>query len=299
MNNNIITQSNELIRNINIDNKDQQIINGANKKSVTLAVQEKKLILYLISKIKPNSKTLESISVTFSEFCEVMEIERGGKQFELIKKAVSQLASVVFWIESDNKSYLCSWLSNENCSVDWDNKIINLKLSNTLAPYLLDLRENFTAYQLGFTVGFKGKYTYRLYEYLRSYMGLGHYLFPIEKFKKSITEGRYTKIADLERRVLNKAVQEINEFSDIIVSYQKIYKNPNKRSKTTHLEFIIDEKTEEEKDKIISKWNDIVTSADAINAQTQNFIPTKKALKQEEKWMQKYEETHEVKSTEE
>lgn len=299
MNSNIITQSNELIRNITIENRNKEIISGASRKSITLAAQEKKLILYLISKIKPNSKELETVSVTFSDFCDVMEIEKGGKQFALIRQAVSQLASVVFWIESDNKSYLCSWLNNENCIVDWENKIIHLQLSNTLAPYLIDLKENFTAYQLGFTIGFKGKYTYRLYEYLRSYLGLGHYLFPVEKFIQTITENKYQRITDLERRVIAKSVQEINEYSDIYVTYQKIFKKPGKRSRTTHFEFIIEEKAKEEKEKIMSKWNDVVSGADAINAQTVNFIPTKKALKQEEEWLQKYEETHKIQTIEE
>lgn len=291
MNSNLVTQSNDLIRNISTRNpNEKEVVDVANKKSITLAIQQKRLIIYLVSKIKPSSERLDEVSVSFSEFCEVMDIEKGGKQFELIKQAVSQLASIVFWVESENKSILCSWLNNENCYVDWENKRINLQLSNTLSPFLLNLKQNFTAYQLGFTVGFKGKYTYRLYEYLRSYMGQGNYLFPLEKFQSAIADNKYKTVTDLERRVIKKSIEEINRYSDIYVCYHKIQKHPDKRSQTTHFEFIIYEKSDKEKNAIMSKWNNVVTGADSINEQVYNPIPTKKEFKKEEKWLKKYKE---------
>ena len=44
-----------------------------------------------------------------------------------------------------------------------------VKLDNDMRPYLLNLKANYTSYELVYTLHFKSKYSIRLYEIVRSF----------------------------------------------------------------------------------------------------------------------------------
>jgi plasmid replication initiation protein len=92
-----------------------------------------------------------------------------------------------------------------------------------MKPYLLQLKEKFTEYELIYTLNFKSKYSIRLYEFLKSI----HYnkkeaytqIIPINKFQ-SMLDSPYTTFKDFHTRVLKPAQKEINSYSDIVFSYE-------------------------------------------------------------------------------
>ena len=96
-----------------------------------------------------------------------------------------------------------------------------------MKPYLLQLKEKFTEYELIYTLNFKSKYSIRLYEYLKSihYNTLKQYKtqIPIDKFQK-ILDSNYTVFKDFHSRVLKPAYKEINQYSDINFEYEIITK---------------------------------------------------------------------------
>ena len=100
-----------------------------------------------------------------------------------------------------------------------------------MKPYLLQLKENFTRYELIYTLYFKSKYTIRLYELVNSihYRELEEYrsVFSLEELRKALGGETYTEYRDFKRRVLDVAVNEINAHSDKQVSYTPIKKGRN------------------------------------------------------------------------
>jgi plasmid replication initiation protein len=94
-----------------------------------------------------------------------------------------------------------------------------MRLDNDMKPYLLELKKHFTAYSLYYTLAMKSKYSIRIYELLKSYEFVSEYIFKIESLKKMLDAEKYKLYADFRVKVIDVAVREINEFSDITVTY--------------------------------------------------------------------------------
>ena len=78
-----------------------------------LSAQEQKIILYLISKLKPEDEKFTEYVFEISEFCKVCGIDcESGKNFSDIRSAVKKLADKSFWVRLDDVSQsLCRWIS--------------------------------------------------------------------------------------------------------------------------------------------------------------------------------------------
>lgn len=109
---------------------------------------------------------------------------------------------------------------------DVNSGTIQIKLDSLLKPYLLQLKDNFTQYELLWTLNFKSKYTIRLYELVKSihFDDLAAYdtTLGLDELKRMLDAGKYKTYKDFKVRVLIPAVKEINDFSDKNVSFKPI-----------------------------------------------------------------------------
>ena len=82
----------------------------------------------------------------------------------------------------------------------------------------------FTSYHLKKTADFKSVYAVRLYELLMQWKSVGKTpVYELNKFRSQLGIGvnEYTRMEAFKRRVLDIAVDQINELSDITVKYEQ------------------------------------------------------------------------------
>ena len=82
----------------------------------------------------------------------------------------------------------------------------------------------FTSYHLKKTSDFKSVYAVRLYELLMQWKSVGKTpMYELNKFRSQIGIGvnEYARMEAFKRRVLDIAIDQINEFSDITVKYEQ------------------------------------------------------------------------------
>ena len=82
----------------------------------------------------------------------------------------------------------------------------------------------FTSYHLKKTAHFKSVYAVRLYELLMQWKSVGKTpVYELNKFRNQLGLGvnEYSRMEAFKRRVLDIAVDQINEFSDITVKYEQ------------------------------------------------------------------------------
>jgi len=183
-----------------------------------LSVQEQKIILYLITKIKPEDTEFDLYEFNIKDFCEVCGINTSGKNYILLKDVIKELADKSMWVKLENGyETLVRWI--ERPFINPKSGIIKIKLDELMRPYLLQLKEHFTAYNLYYILAMKSKYSIRIYELLKSYESLFEYTIEIEGLKRIISAERYTTYKDFRINVLDIAVKEINDFGDIFVTY--------------------------------------------------------------------------------
>jgi len=184
-----------------------------------LSTQEQKIIFYLITKIKPTDTALDLYEFNIKDFCEVCGIDgTNGKNYALLKETISKLTSKIIWITLDNgDETIVRWI--ERPYISRKSGTIKIKLDELMRPYLLQLKDHFTAYNLYYTLAMKSKYSIRIYELLKSYENLSEYTFKIDTLKKMLFAEKYEMYKDFRVKVLDIALREINDFGDISVTY--------------------------------------------------------------------------------
>jgi plasmid replication initiation protein len=97
-----------------------------------------------------------------------------------------------------------------------------LKINDLMKPYLIQLKERFTQYELLYTLAMKSQYSIHLYELLKSYEYQRDKTFEIEELKRLLFATGYTRYPDFIRFVVERATDEINRLSDLTVIWTPI-----------------------------------------------------------------------------
>lgn len=194
------------------------------KSRFSLSTQQQKIVLFLISQIEPQDEDFNLYEFKIADFCRVCGIDPQGDNYTALKNQIKAISDKSLWIELENgEETLLRWI--ERPYISKRNGTIKIKIDREMKPYLLQLKERFTEYELIYTLNFKSKYSIRLYEYLKSihYRKLKPYerTMDIEKFQK-LLDSNYTEFKDFHTRVLKPAQKEINTYSDIIFDYEII-----------------------------------------------------------------------------
>ena len=217
-----------------------------------LSMQEQKIILYLISKIKPDDTEIKGQPFNIKEFCQICGIDSdSGKNYYDLKQAIQSLHDKSLWIKIDEKTeILFSWINS--AAIIKDDGVVQITLNPQMKPYLLQLREKFTQYEFVYTLAMKSQYSVRIYELLKSYENIHRKIFDINELKKKLMceKESYENFNNFKKYVLDIAMREINNLTDISVEYEATKQG----RKFTQIEFIIKSKKDTvERLKAISK----------------------------------------------
>lgn len=190
-----------------------------------LSVQEQKIILFMISMLTPGQKEFEYQTFDIIDFCDVCGIDNtSGKNYEHLRKAVQNLSDKSMWVVGRETDTLMRWISN--AKIEKGSGKIEIRFDEEMKPYLLELKDRYTQFDLIYTLTMRSKYGVRLYEILKSYERLNEpVVFTIDRFQ-AIIGSTYDRWQDIKRRIIEPAVNELNEVSDLQVSYR--YKKKGK-----------------------------------------------------------------------
>jgi plasmid replication initiation protein len=198
----LVVKSNDLIRNGRF----------------SLTVTEQRIILYLISKINRTDTELLEYEFDIKDFCEVCGIDYINNLTQL-KDTIKALRDRSIWITLPNGAETTvSWI--EKPYLYKNTRKIKIRLDKDMLPYLIQVKDNFTKYELIAILALKSKFSLRLYELFKSYEYLGKFEISLDELRKMLMiEKEYPKFYDFRRYVLDKAIDEITTYTDLEVSY--------------------------------------------------------------------------------
>ena len=204
-----------------------------------LSKNEQKLILYLVSKINRPDKEFQTYTFQFIELVEVIGLSKTLVYEEMNDLAQNLLKKpICFEINHGVKEY-ANWVSY--FKIDSIQKQVSIRFDPLLKPYLLQLNKYFTAYKLQYVQDFSCKYSFRLYEFCKQYQNTDskQRTLSLIEFKALLEiSDKYSRLPDLKKDVISRAIKDINSFSDIAVKVR--YKKTSRR--ITHLVFDIKDK---------------------------------------------------------
>jgi plasmid replication initiation protein len=125
---------------------------------------ELRLVITIASLIKPGDEDFREYVVPAKEYAELMNADDHNIR-KAVKKLGEMLLSKPLHIPTQSGFAICNWFS----WYEYKEGMIHCSFHPKLKPYLLQLQEMFTKYNLENILRFKSAYSIRLYEIAKSW----------------------------------------------------------------------------------------------------------------------------------
>ena len=204
-----------------------------------LTVQEQRVILYSVAQIKPEDSYLKEYEFDIKDFYKMIGWEK--ESYSEFKQMLKALSDKSWWITVKDKKgeeweSVVRWFTTVRANKKSGK--VTVMFHHDMFPYLIELSKQFsekgeyyTTYQLKYILAMQSKFSPRLYETLKSYQqnnvrwffrveDLQFLLCDCDKDGKPIVPETWRNFAEFKRRVLEPAVKEINEYTDLKIAYQ-------------------------------------------------------------------------------
>lgn len=213
---------------LNIEN---QVVmsNDLIKGKSNLSLNELKLLRLTIMQVIAEDKDLLTYQVKIMDLAKILEISRQNLYTEVMEMCKHLLQEIVYIGDGNPKH---KWKMYQWCSTcEYDEGIITIKLHEKLKPHLIQLKKHYTQYMLQDILMLKTVYAVRIYELIREEMKnqkvyadkTAEISLDLETIRKATnTENKYEKISMFRARVLNSAIEEINDKLGYYVTYTPV-----------------------------------------------------------------------------
>ena len=213
--------------------------------SYSLTLAEQRLIGLAIVKANNQHKEVDTntmLVVTAAEYVDMFKVDRAAAYMAL-KDASERLFSRYFTYDIYSREYGKEYdlkppkkLSTSDDLIKvksrWVQKIayreksgaVYFQFSTDLIPLITNLKEYFTSYYLSQTSDFSSTYATRLFELLMQWKSTNAIpVMALHELRNSlgVEENQYKLVADFKKRVLDIAVNQINETTDYKIEYEQ------------------------------------------------------------------------------
>lgn len=208
--------------------------------SYRLSIDEIRILALTIGTMNPksNQKIFDFTVADFvREFPEI-NMDNAYKQIQLAIKRIYERS-----IKTEDKERVTEfrWVSSRTYFKQEGR--FRIAMTEEVMPYLTQLKGQFTQYQLKNIAYFNSIHSVRIYELITQYRSVGNREIVIDDLKKWLqVEENYSRWNNFKARVLEPAIAEINEKSDLLVEVEQV-----KRGRSIYaLRFIINQKTDKQ-----------------------------------------------------
>lgn len=190
---------------------------------------ELRLLEVYLSRINPRDPESSNVSFTLAEYCKLLDLKLNSKNLKSqVKHFLGNVVSVP--LNADGTEYVMYPLftkaevkfNRESLSYD-----VSINCNPDLRPVFFDIaRSGYVKYRLRYTIGMKQQASILMYSMIRDWMNrsLTSNKIGLKQLRDHLgaNDASYDDFRALRRRVLEPAVEEIGNVSDIIVDFEKI-----------------------------------------------------------------------------
>lgn len=206
----------------------QQIVKKHNalvNASYTISLAEQRLILLAVAIADGNPERIEEQTVYAQDYADQWGVSL-KTAYEAMQYAASQLFERRFTFQQETpkglKTTISRWVSHVSY-IEGEGSV-SLAFAPHVQPLLCDLKEKFTHYALEQIADLTSVHAVRLYEMLMSWRSTGKTpVISVAELRRrlGIEDHEYARMTDFKRWVLNFAIEQVNEHTDITASYQQ------------------------------------------------------------------------------
>ena len=204
--------------------KDNALINA----SYNLEVTEQRLILLAIINARETHQGITSdskLEIHANDYASQFHVTKEAA-YKALKTAVNNLFERQFSFKEETKKGIgivrSRWVSRIKY-ID-DSAILEITFAPDVVPLITRLEKHFTSYQIQQVTQLTGKYAIRLYELLIAWREVGKVpQIELSEFraKLGVEDDEYKAMNHFKSRVLEPSIKQINQHTDITVSYEQ------------------------------------------------------------------------------
>ena len=204
--------------------KDNALMNA----SYNLEVTEQRLILLAIINARETHQGITSdskLEIHANDYASQFHVTKEAA-YKALKTAVNNLFERQFSFKEETKKGVgivrSRWVSRIKY-ID-DSAILEITFAPDVVPLITRLEKHFTTYQIQQVTQLTGKYAIRLYELLIAWREVGKVpQIELSEFrgKLGVENDEYKAMNHFKSRVLEPSIKQINQHTDIIVSYDQ------------------------------------------------------------------------------
>nr|WP_032072971.1 replication initiation protein RepM [Acinetobacter sp. M131]AGC70591.1 DNA replication protein [Acinetobacter sp. M131] len=204
--------------------KDNALMNA----SYNLEVTEQRLILLAIINARETHQGITSdskLEIHANDYASQFHVTKEAA-YKALKTAVNNLFERQFSFKEETKKGVgvvrSRWVSRIKY-ID-DSAILEITFAPDVVPLITRLEKHFTSYQIQQVTQLTGKYAIRLYELLIAWREVGKVpQIELSEFraKLGVEDDEYKAMNHFKSRVLEPSIKQINQHTDIIVSYEQ------------------------------------------------------------------------------
>jgi len=204
--------------------KDNALMNA----SYNLEVTEQRLILLAIINARETHQGITSdskLEIHANDYASQFHVTKEAA-YKALKTAVNNLFERQFSFKEETKKGIgvvrSRWVSRIKY-ID-DSAILEITFAPDVVPLITRLEKHFTSYQIQQVTQLTGKYAIRLYELLIAWREIGKVpQIELSEFraKLGVDDDEYKAMNHFKSRVLEPSIKQINQHTDITVSYEQ------------------------------------------------------------------------------
>lgn len=176
--------------------------------SYRLTLQEQRIVLYMASKIHKDDEDFKPVRIEISDFAELLGNRIDHTQMQQVTR---DLLEKVLTIRKERSLLQIGWVSS--AEYFYGQGYAEFCFDPKLKPYLLQLKDCFTKFQLRDVVRLKHLYSIRFYELLKQYETIGWRFFELEELRNifGIGKGEYKLYGDFKKKVVVPVKKEFDQ----------------------------------------------------------------------------------------
>ena len=206
--------------------KDNALIEASHK----LSESEQRLVLLAILKGREFCDSIEELKdkeliIHAEDYMKAFGVERQSA-YESLKKAVLGLFEAKWgyrFVNSKGNIEVAYERFTQSAKYVENEATVKFMFANSIIPMLVELERNFTSYEIEQVANLQSRYAMRLYECLIRFKASKLLNITLDelRFRFGLLDTEYKAMGDFKKRVLDMAVKDINDNTDITVSYDQ------------------------------------------------------------------------------
>lgn len=211
---------------VNLVVKDNALIEASHK----LSESEQRLILLAIIKGREFCDSVEQLrgkelTIHAEDYIQTFGVDK-STAYRVLKKAVVDLYRAEWgykYVNKKGETAVRYERFTQSAEYVENGAEVKFRFADAIIPMLVELERNFTTYEIAQVANLQSRYAMRLYEFLIRFKTSKTLEISLEdlRFRFGLLEHEYDTMSNFKTRVLDLAIKEINEHTDITVKYEQ------------------------------------------------------------------------------